>query len=90
LRRRAHDRDQEAIMFAHTRMTSSEDEPRTGSVSDDKPEGDLADQQRTARADDPDDAIVPPDLDSTTEADPADAADQRRIALILDEDEGWS
>lgn len=60
-------------------------------LPDDKPLADVVDQLRPARPDDDND-----DTGSDTEeaapvleADPADVADQRRIAPVLSEDDPW-
>lgn len=55
---------------------------------DEKPAADIADQLRPALpSEEPESEEI--DFDSIREADPADVADQRRIAPVLADDEPW-
>lgn len=71
-------------------MRGHEQDDTFDGVLDAAPAGDVADQQRPARPeptddDDHDDR----DRDEVLDADPADVADQRRDAPVLDETEPW-
>jgi hypothetical protein len=58
-------------------------------LDDAVPAHDLADQQRPARPDPAEEAQEVEQPEDVLEADPADVADQRRVAPVLDETEPW-
>ncbi|QRP50974.1 hypothetical protein I6J71_25470 [Amycolatopsis sp. FDAARGOS 1241] len=56
---------------------------------DDAPAHDVADQQRPARPEPGEDELPLTGVGNLLEADPADVADQRRDAPVLEEGEPW-
>lgn len=79
-------RDDLHQLLAHRHTTTQHGGP---AMFDDAPAHDVADQQRLARPEPGDDEHVFPSVAETLDADPADVADQRRDAPVLDEGEPW-